>query len=225
MPLRRCWALRAQLHRQRGLVRVSGASGCGKTALLCAGMVPLLSQPGGLDGLEAIAVAYCNLAQCHGDDVLDTLARALCDWSPNERAVFSQAQMATRTDWLQRPAPLHAAISEAMRQSAPARGSLQTRRHLLVVIDHAEAMVATPGITDADRAAWAAALQALCRSAHVAVLMLTRSDFYPRLIDALPQIVELKRGDGHVDLLPPRDGDIGQIIRVPAAMAGLRFEE
>ncbi|SBV50890.1 transcriptional regulator [Xanthomonas bromi] len=55
--------------------------------------------------------------------------------------------------------------------------------------------------------------------------MLIRSDFYPRLIDALPDIVELKRGDGHVDLLPPRDGEIGQIIRVPAAMAGLRFEE
>lgn len=112
-----------------------------------------------------------------------------------------------------------------MRQSAPARDNLQTQRHLLLVIDHAEAMVATPGITDADRAGLAAALQSLCSSAQVAVLMLTRSDFYPRLIDALPQIVELKRGDGHVDLLPPRDGEIGQIIRVPAAMAGLRFEE
>ncbi|KQQ82546.1 transcriptional regulator [Xanthomonas sp. Leaf131] len=218
-------AVRAQLHSQRGLVLVSGASGCGKTSLLRAGVVPLLSQPGGLDGLEAVAVAYCNLAQCRGDDVLDTLARALGEWAPNARAVFSPAQMATLPDWLQRPAPLHAAISEAMRQSAPARDSLQTQRHLLLVIDHAEAMVATPGITEADRAALAAALQALCSSAHVAVLMLTRSDFYPRLIDALPQIVELKRGDGHVDLLPPRDGEIGQIIRVPAAMAGLRFEE
>ncbi|MEQ8044475.1 winged helix-turn-helix domain-containing protein [Xanthomonas hortorum] len=218
-------ALRAQLQSQRGLVLVSGASGCGKTSLLRAGVVPLLSQPGGLDGLEAVAVAYCNLAQCRGGDVLDTLARALGDWAPGERAVFSPAQTALLPDWLQRPAPLHAAISEAMRQSAPARDNLQTQRHLLLVIDHAEAMVATPGITDADRAGLAAALQSLCSSAQVAVLMLTRSDFYPRLIDALPQIVELKRGDGHVDLLPPRDGEIGQIIRVPAAMAGLRFEE
>lgn len=70
-------ALRAQLQSQRGLVLVSGASGCGKTSLLRAGVVPLLSQPGGLDGLEAVAVAYCNLAQCRGGDVLDTLARAL----------------------------------------------------------------------------------------------------------------------------------------------------
>ncbi|WP_126968539.1 winged helix-turn-helix domain-containing protein [Xanthomonas arboricola] len=218
-------AMRAQLHSQRGLVLVSGASGCGKTSLLRAGVVPLLAQPGGLDGLEAIAVAYCNLAQCRGGDVLDTLARALGDWTAGGRAVFSPAQMAALPEWLQRPAPLHAAIGEAMRQRAPARDSAQTQRHLLLVIDHAEALVATPGITDADRAALAAALQALCSSAQVAVLMLTRSDFYPRLIDALPQIVELKRGDGHVDLLAPRDGEIGQIIRVPAAMAGLRFEE
>ncbi|PPT95516.1 winged helix-turn-helix domain-containing protein [Xanthomonas arboricola] len=218
-------ALRAQLHSQRGLVLVSGASGCGKTSLLRAGVVPVLAQPGGLDGLEAIAVAYCNLAQCRGGDVLDTLARALGDWAAGGRAVFSPAQMAALPAWLQRPAPLHAAIDEAMRQRAPARNHAQSQRHLLLVIDHAEALVATPGITDADRAALAAALQALCSSAQVAVLVLTRSDFYPRLIDALPDIVELKRGDGHVDLLAPRDGEIGQIIRVPAAMAGLRFEE
>ncbi|MCP3042042.1 winged helix-turn-helix domain-containing protein [Xanthomonas euvesicatoria] len=218
-------ALRAQLHSQRGLVLVSGASGCGKTSLLRAGVVPLLCQPGGLDGLEATAVAYCNLAQCRGGDVLDTLARALGEWAPGGRAVLSPAQTARLPEWLQQPAPLHAAIDEAMRQAGPARENVHTRLHLLLVIDHAEAMAATPGITAADRAALAAALHALCASAHVAVLMLTRSDFYPRLIDALPDIVELKRGDGHVDLLPPRDGEIGQIIRVPAAMAGLRFEE
>ncbi|KTF35044.1 winged helix-turn-helix domain-containing protein [Xanthomonas vesicatoria] len=218
-------ALRAQLHSQRGLVLVSGASGCGKTSLLRAGVVPLLSQGGGLDGLEAVAVTYCNLAQCRGGDVHDTLARALGEWSVAERAVFSPAQLARLAEWWQHPAALHAAIGEAMRYGAPVRDGAHTQRHLLLVIDHAEAMVATPGITDADRSALAAALQALCNGAHVAVLMLTRSDFYPRLIDALPDIVELKRGDGHVDLLPPRDGEIGQIIRVPAAMAGLRFEE
>ncbi|QEO99818.1 hypothetical protein XOCgx_4831 [Xanthomonas oryzae pv. oryzicola] len=152
-------------------------------------------------------------------------ARALGDWALGEREVFSPVQMARLPEWLQRPTSLHAAIDEAVRQCAPARDNAHTQRHLLLVINHAEAMVATPGITDADRAALAAALQALCSSAHVAVLMLTRSDFYPRLIDTLPDIVALKRGDGHVDLLPPRDGAIGQIIRVPAAMPGLRFEE
>ncbi|MEB1259725.1 winged helix-turn-helix domain-containing protein [Xanthomonas campestris pv. campestris] len=218
-------AVRAQLQSQRALVLLSGASGCGKTSLLRAGVVPLLAQPGGLDGLQAVAVAYCSLAACRGGDVADTLTRALAEWAADGRAVFSAAKMATCTQWLTQPAALHAAIAEAMRHAAPARETVQTHRHLLLVIDHAEALVATPGITAQDRAACTALLQALCSSAHVAVLMATRSDFYPRLIEAVPELVELKRGDGHVDLLPPRDGEIGQIIRVPAAMAGLRFEE
>ncbi|MEA9554047.1 winged helix-turn-helix domain-containing protein [Xanthomonas campestris pv. campestris] len=218
-------AVRAQLQSQRALVLLSGASGCGKTSLLRAGVVPLLAQPGGLDGLQAVAVAYCSLAACRDGDVADTLTRALAEWAADGRAVFSAAQMATCTQWLTQPAALHAAIAEAMRHAAPARETVQTHRHLLLVIDHAEALVATPGITAQDRAACTALLQALCSSAHVAVLMATRSDFYPRLIEAVPELVELKRGDGHVDLLPPRDGEIGQIIRVPAAMAGLRFEE
>lgn len=218
-------AVRAQLQSQRALVLLSGASGCGKTSLLRAGVVPLLAQPGGLDGLQAVAVAYCSLAACRGGDVADTLTRALAEWAADGRAVFSAAQMATCTQWLTQPAALHAAIAEAMRHAAPARDTMQTHRHLLLVIDHAEALVATPGITAQDRAACTALLQALCSSTHVAVLMATRSDFYPRLIEAVPELVELKRGDGHVDLLPPRDGEIGQIIRVPAAMAGLRFEE
>ncbi|MEQ7536234.1 winged helix-turn-helix domain-containing protein [Xanthomonas campestris] len=218
-------AVRAQLQSQRALVLLSGASGCGKTSLLRAGVVPLLAQPGGLDGLQAVAVAYCSLAACRGGDVADTLTRALAEWAADGRAVFSAAQMATCTQWLTQPAALHAAIAEAMRHAAPARETVQTHRHLLLVIDHAEALVATPGITAQDRAACTALLQALCSSAHVAVLMATRSDFYPRLIEAVPELVELKRGDGHVDLLPPRDGEIGQIIRVPAAIAGLRFEE
>ncbi|WDI93613.1 nSTAND1 domain-containing NTPase [Xanthomonas campestris] len=218
-------AVRAQLQSQRALVLLSGASGCGKTSLLRAGVVPLLAQPGGLDGLQAVAVAYCSLAACRGGDVADTLTHALAEWAADGRAVFSAAQMATCTQWLTQPAALHAAIAEATRHAAPARETVQTHRHLLLVIDHAEALVATPGITAQDRAACTALLQALCASTHVAVLMVTRSDFYPRLIEAVPELVELKRGDGHVDLLPPRDGEIGQIIRVPAAMAGLRFEE
>ncbi|GAE56567.1 transcriptional regulator [Xanthomonas arboricola pv. pruni MAFF 301420] len=47
-------AMRAQLHSQRGLVLVSGASGCGKTSLLRAGVVPLLAQPGGLDSWKPL---------------------------------------------------------------------------------------------------------------------------------------------------------------------------
>jgi hypothetical protein len=36
--------------------------------------------------------------------------------------------------------------------------------------------------------------------------------------------MSLKEGDGQFDLLPPTMREIGQIIRLPAAAAGLRFE-
>ncbi|WP_022971613.1 winged helix-turn-helix domain-containing protein, partial [Xanthomonas maliensis] len=218
-------ALRAQLQRGRGLVVISGGSGCGKTSLLRAGVLPLLTRASGLDGLQAAAVGYCTLAACRGGDVRAALVRALSDWDVDGRPVFSPAQLAQLPDWLEAPAPLHAAVAEALRRTAPLRGGEPVQRHLLLVIDHAEAMVSTPGIDGRDRHALAAALQALCRSAQVAVLLLTRSDFYPRLIEAVPVVAELKQGDGHLDLLAPRAGEIAQIIRVPVAMAGLQFEE
>ena len=49
-----------------------------------------------------------------------------------------------------------------------------------------------------------------------------RSDFYPRCAE-LPELVDLKRGDGQYDLVPPSSAEIGQIIRRPAEAAGLRF--
>ena len=50
-----------------------------------------------------------------------------------------------------------------------------------------------------------------------------RSDLYPKLTD-LPVLMSLKEGDGQFDLLPPTLREIGQIIRLPAAAADLRFE-
>src|SRR5207253_1806692 len=47
--------------------------------------------------------------------------------------------------------------------------------------------------------------------------------FYP-LCARLPELVELKRGDGQYDLAPPTPAEIGQIVRRPAEAAGLRFE-
>lgn len=73
--------LREQIDNQRRFVLVSGASGCGKTSLLRAGVLPLLRQDGGFDGLHALASAYFDLGACRGGDLLARLAQALCAWS------------------------------------------------------------------------------------------------------------------------------------------------
>jgi hypothetical protein len=50
-----------------------------------------------------------------------------------------------------------------------------------------------------------------------------RSDFYNRCED-LPELMALKDGAGQCHLLPPTAAEIGQMIRLPALAAGLRFE-
>ena len=77
-------AMRQQIDNQRRFVLIVGASGCGKTSLLNAGALPLLSQEGGFDGLRALAIARCDLATIENGDALTHLAASLATWTLGE---------------------------------------------------------------------------------------------------------------------------------------------
>lgn len=219
-------ALRNQIEAQKRFVLVSGASGCGKTSLVCASVLPLLTRSGGFQGMEAVASSRFDLGLCRGGDLLLRLAEALCEWTIDGRAIFLPTELPMLVDQLRSGAEsLRVRLDDAWSRRLDRSPDPKAHPILLLVIDHAEAVVAVPAMTAEDRSDFATALTLLCGLARVAVVAITRSDFFPRLLEAVPCLAELKSNAGHIDLFPPLAGEISQIIRSPAALAGLHFEE
>lgn len=212
-------AIRKQQQEGGRLVLMLGPSGCGKTSLLRAGVLPLLQRDEGFDGLRVAAACTADFAEAQPGALLGVLAAALCTWHLRGRPVFvdrADVEVQLRSA----PDELVAGIESAYLRS-PSRGH-GGEPFLLLTIDHAEAALAD-GL--ADCRLLNTALSALCASPRVLVVMLCRSDFYPSLLERLPEIAQLKTPDGHFDLLPPSPGELAEVIRRPALAAGLAFEK
>lgn len=101
---------------------------------------------------------------------------------------------------------------------------LQPRARLVLIVDQLEEIFTTAGTTAEEREKFIAAIDAMARSGLVWVIATLRSDFHGRLSE-LPQLVVLMEGAGEYIVRPPTREELGQMIRLPALAAGLRFQE
>ncbi len=219
--------LAARAARGRAAVLVMGASGAGKSSLVKAGLLPDLMLPG-MIGRVALCRCAVMRPSDHAGDPLAALASALL--APAALPALAAAPFSEDGGSLARllraaPAeaarPIRQGLAAAARAAEPKLTEIAEAR-LVLVVDQLEELFA-PGIGDDVRHPFLAALTALADSGGVWVVATLRSDFFDRL-ERCPELAALAPAEARYLLPPPDESEIGQMIRLPAQEAGLRFE-
>ena len=210
----------------RPFLMVTGMSGVGKSSLVRAGIVPLLTRPSVVEGV--IGWRRATFKPSVGrQSLLEGFAAALLapdalpDLAPPDRAEALLRDPAALTNALHRA--LDVATQKA-RQARPDSDSDGTVR-LIVVFDQCEEIF-DEKVPVAERDAFCEALRTLVLSGRVWIIATLRADFFSRTGDLPERFRELFIDqDGLFTVGGPRSPEIAQMIRRPAMMAGLRFEK
>ena len=220
-------ALRHKAGKGCPFVLVLGMSGCGKSSLVRAGLLPRLIKPGVIEGIGIWRRALMRPSDASGD-LLHGLAISLMrEQAIPELAVSGSEELGQ----LLRDSPaavgllIRAALSQASQQIMSNENlPREPASRLILAVDQLEEIFTLERVTPSERKTFASALKALVLSGSVWAVATLRSDFYARLVE-IPALVEIKEGEGQYDLMPPAPAEIGQMIRQPARIAGLQFEE
>jgi WD40 repeat protein len=212
--------LAQQVESRVAFIMVSAMSGSGKSSLVKAGLLPMLET---YKAIGDVVMAPWTIMRPNdaGDDPIEALAAAIL--RPKGMAAAATSDD-IREDW----------VAEALRRSP---GLLKPFIHsalnsmadvgearLVLVVDQFEELFSNKRFSMAAREQFIAALDALARSGLVWVIGTMRSDFLHE-VEAYPLLVTLMRGDGQFHLAYPREDELLQMIRDPARLAGLEFEQ
>ena len=211
--------LEQQAAKGRAFLLIYGMSGSGKSSLLRAGLLPSITRPGAVAGIDFWR--RCLIRPSEGPDPVTSLAAGLLGEGAFPELACEPAALAQ----LCRHSPDRALalIRQAHAKAAAAAGSVPTRLRLIVALDQMEELFTTEK-EPVSREVLVRLLAALAGSGLAWVIATIRSDFFHRCGE-VPAFSELKDGLGSYELLPPSGPEIGQIIREPARAAGLRFDE
>jgi WD40 repeat protein len=226
--------LRASAEAGSPFLLVLGASGSGKSSLVKAGIVPKLFIQRRIPGAAFLRrVVFRPSDALDDEDLYDALARRLA----------TQAGPAEGLPELIGPGQSVSSLAAHLRNSptAPAYplgtalGQLTTiaRRdgtmldyegaRLLLVVDQLEELFTNERLTPTERERFIGLLCGLVHSGVVWVIATMRKDFWHHA-DATPELARMAEGNGRLELLPPTPLQLSQMMRRPAAAAGVEFE-
>jgi energy-coupling factor transporter ATP-binding protein EcfA2 len=242
-------ALKNQATAKKPFVLVLGPTGSGKSSLVRAGVLPLLTLG---NGPWRRAVTRPGAGGVTGDP-FDTLAAALLgkfalpELQAEESALEWQnlasrlrndpdaaaARIVKVLDQLSRQELDHL-LDQRETEGLPERrsegvevvrqkslGRVKPKMHLALVVDQLEELFT--GISPVLQRKYIAALCALANCEGVFIIATLRSGFYAHY-QKFPELVELTAFGGRYELQPPTPRGIGNMIRLRADAIGLRFE-
>jgi WD40 repeat protein len=182
---------------------IHGRSGCGKSSLARAGLLGDVA----IQASEADVWRSCILSPGLGSaDPLASLIAAFANVLPE----FSASLLHAARD------ALVTLVGQALADSVKGKTC-----KLLLVVDQLEELLI--GDSAGHREAFAETIAALAASGAVLVVTTLRSDLLP-LIEESPALSRLCSDDRQYRLERPNRSELRDIIRRPAAAAGLRFE-
>ncbi len=212
---------------------IVGASGVGKSSFVRAGVVPRLTGPGVVRGVDLWRVAILR----PGTKPIESVAHAVFGnaSSSAEIGVVGLPEIA------QGDCGTWQKLAELLRAGTPAAvdvilnalrrvGEQERERrgherdvacHLLLVIDQFDDLFAAE--MEADRTALAEFLTKLVETRRVWIIGTLRADLYEQYV-ADPALLALKRDGASYDLAPPGPAELAEIVRRPAEVSGLVYE-
>jgi eukaryotic-like serine/threonine-protein kinase len=205
---------------------IVGASGSGKSSLVRAGLIPRVTMPGVVAGIDLWRTAMMKPGEGQAGP-LASLATALFVALPElVRGDFPTAALLA-DNFRRRGAAAARPIVGALARVAEIE---QRHRHsdrplhpiLLLVVDQLEEMFAR-AVGDDAREAFAEVIKELVATGQVWCIATLRADLYELLLKQ-PVLKALKEAGASLDLGPPGPADLVEIVRAPAIAAGLTFE-